>query len=78
MDITNGFPIAQSPQGAAVAAPNGQRIGHVYTKAMFREFTDSSFVSQTDRPQVSKSLMLFEAFSDCDTVDGYDRTNPQG
>ncbi|KAL2047373.1 hypothetical protein N7G274_001394 [Stereocaulon virgatum] len=51
MDITNGYPIAQSPQAAAVAAPNGQRIGHVYTKAMFREYTDDSFTTQSDRPQ---------------------------
>ncbi|KAJ9309907.1 hypothetical protein DTO217A2_545 [Paecilomyces variotii] len=51
IDLINGVEIDQSPQAAAVAAHNGQRIGHVYTKAMFREFTDDTFAVQARRPQ---------------------------
>ncbi|KAJ5283409.1 hypothetical protein N7505_001389 [Penicillium chrysogenum] len=51
MDLINGREIAQSPQAAAVAAQSGQRIGHVYTEVMFREFTDDTFAVQARRPQ---------------------------
>lgn len=53
MDMINGAPIQQSPQAAAVASQNGQRIGHVYKKALFREYTDGSFAQQSPRPEVS-------------------------
>lgn len=52
MDLINGCEIAESPQAAAVAAQSGQRIGHMYTKVMFREFTDDTFVVQARRPRV--------------------------
>ncbi|KAL7648981.1 hypothetical protein ACMYSQ_012588 [Aspergillus niger] len=51
MDLINEQRIDDSPQAAATAARNGQRIGHIYTKAMFREFTDDTFVSQSERPE---------------------------
>lgn len=53
MDLINEQRIDDSPQAAATAARNGQRIGHIYTKAMFREFTDDTFVSQSERPEVT-------------------------
>lgn len=53
MDLINEQAIADSPQAAAVAAQNGQRIGHVYTKAMFREFTNDTFASRSERPEVT-------------------------
>ncbi|GLA78947.1 hypothetical protein AtubIFM55763_001112 [Aspergillus tubingensis] len=52
IDLINRVEIDQSPQAATVAIHNGQRIGHVYTKAMFREFTDDTFAVQAKRPQV--------------------------
>ncbi|KAG9512020.1 hypothetical protein KCU85_g9989, partial [Aureobasidium melanogenum] len=51
MDNVNGVPIKESPQAAAVASNNGQRIGHVYKKALFREYTDGSFTQQSARPE---------------------------
>ena len=53
MDNINGVPIKESPQAAAVASNNGQRIGHSYKKALFREYTDGSFTQQSARPEVS-------------------------
>lgn len=53
MDLINEQEIAGSPQAAAVAAQNGQRIGHIYTKAMFREFTDGTFTARSERPAVT-------------------------
>lgn len=53
MDLINEVPIEQSPQAAAVASQNGQRIGHIYKKALFREYTDASFIQQSPRPEVS-------------------------
>lgn len=53
MDNVNGVLIKESPQAAAVASNNGQRIGHVYKKAIFREYTDGSFTQQSARPEVS-------------------------
>lgn len=35
MDMVNGVPIEDSPQAAAAAGQNGQRIGHVYKKSFF-------------------------------------------
>jgi len=55
MDMINGMTVEDSPQAAAVAARNGQRIGHVYKKALFREYTDNSFAQQSPRPEVSPS-----------------------
>lgn len=52
MDMMNGVPIEWSQQAAAVAGRNGQRIGHVYKKALFREYTDGSFSQQSPRPEV--------------------------
>ncbi|EWY79732.1 hypothetical protein FOYG_17127 [Fusarium oxysporum NRRL 32931] len=51
MDMMNGVPIEWSQQAAAVAGRNGQRIGHVYKKALFREYTDGSFSQQSPRPE---------------------------
>jgi len=51
MDMINGMTVEDSPQAAAVAARNGQRIGHVYKKALFREYTDNSFAQQSPRPE---------------------------
>jgi len=53
MDYINGMPIEASPQAAAVASNNGQRIGHVYRKAIFRQYEDESFTKQSPRPEVS-------------------------
>ncbi|KAL6240243.1 hypothetical protein RBB50_012860 [Rhinocladiella similis] len=50
MDMVNAVPIEDSPQAAAVAGQNGQRIGHVYKKVLFREYTDGGFTAQTPRP----------------------------
>lgn len=57
-DFINGAAIDESPQAAAVASHNGQRIGHVYTKAMFREYADASFSQQSPRPEVSLQILL--------------------
>lgn len=54
MDMINGLPIEQSPQAAAPASNNGQRIGHVYKKALFREYTDDTFTAQSPRPEVCR------------------------
>ncbi|KAK5162709.1 uncharacterized protein LTR77_011232 [Saxophila tyrrhenica] len=51
MDLINGVPIQMSPQAAASAGHNGQRIGTLYTKALFREYTDNSFTVQSARPE---------------------------
>jgi len=53
-DNINGMPIEASAQAAAVASNSGQRIGHVYRKALFRQYTNDSFTEQSSRPQVSK------------------------
>lgn len=58
MDMLNGVPIEDSPQAAAVAGQNGQRIGHVYKKVLFREYTDDGFTIQTARPSVCQSRTL--------------------
>ncbi|KAL2391844.1 Hephaestin-like protein [Exophiala dermatitidis] len=50
MDMMNEVPIEDSPQAAAVAGHSGQRIGHVYKKALFREYTDESFTTEAPRP----------------------------
>lgn len=52
MDMVKAVPIEDSPQAAAVAGQNGQRIGHVYKKVLFREYTDGGFTAQTPRPSV--------------------------
>lgn len=57
MDIVNEVTVQNSPQAAAVAANNGQRIGHVYKKALFREYTDSSFTVEAPRPRVSNQTL---------------------
>lgn len=52
MDTISGVSIQESFQAAAIASQNGQRIGHVYRKALFREYTDGSFTQQSPRPDV--------------------------
>lgn len=64
MDMMNEVPIEDSPQAAAVAGHSGQRIGHVYKKALFREYTDESFTTEAPRPtvcgfQTSPSVKIF-------------------
>lgn len=56
MDMINGATIVESPQAAAVAGNDGQRIGHIYKKALFREYTDGTFSTQAARPEVCFSL----------------------
>ncbi len=56
MDMINGATIVESPQAAAVAGNDGQRIGHIYEKALFREYTDGTFSTQAARPEVCFSL----------------------
>ncbi|KIW52034.1 hypothetical protein PV05_07707 [Exophiala xenobiotica] len=51
MDMINGATIVESPQAAAVAGNDGQRIGHIYKKALFREYTDGTFSTQAARPE---------------------------
>jgi len=48
----NGMLTDGSPQAAAVAGNNAQRIGHICKKALFREYTDGSFTQQSTRPEV--------------------------
>lgn len=50
--MVNGVQIEQTPRAAAVAGRNGQRIGYVYKKAPFREYTDGSFMQQSPGPEV--------------------------
>lgn len=47
----NGMLTDGSPQAAAVAGNNAQRIGHICKKALFREYTDGSFTQQSTRPE---------------------------
>jgi len=61
-------PIKESPQAAAVASQSGQRIGHVYQKAMFREYTDITFTQQSPRPEVRFIAYYLIVCRDADVV----------
>lgn len=78
MDMFNGMPVQDSPQAAAFGTRNGQRIGHVYKKALFREYQDGSFTQQASRPEVSLcsffSKQMQPFLTSCLLVAGYART----
>lgn len=59
MDIVNEVAIQDSPQAAAVATNNGQRIGHAYKKVLFREYTNSNFSVEAPRPTVSNRKLTW-------------------
>lgn len=68
MDMVNAVTIQDSPQAAAVAGNNGQRIGHVYKKVLYREYTDGSFTVEAPRPKVRETKM-YSRFASPDFFD---------